>query len=337
MKKIILLAAFLLSIITSAQVPQGISYQAIALNGSGTPVVSSNVRVKLSILDTSATGTVLYAETQLKTTNTQGLFNLVIGQGTVVSGTFNAINWGVNAKFLKVEMDPAGGTSYTTVGTTQLLTVPYAMHAASVASVPAAALNGIGTNGLKSSTFIVLDHNTVKGFYNGTWSSQTFGGEVYESDVISADGNFMILDGSDVKGFAKGIWTNQAFSGEVYESDVLGSNGNFIILDGSSVKGFANGGWTNQAFSGEVYASDVISSNGDFVILDGSSVKGFHNGLWATQAFSGEVYTSDVSSSNGVFLILDGSTIKSYYNGAWSTQTFSGEVYDSQVIGSDRN
>ena len=100
MKKLLLLSALLLTILSFGQVPQGISYQAIALNGTGNPVVSSSVSVRLSVLDNTATGTVLYSETHLKTTNAQGLFNLVIGQGTVISGTFNTINWGTNSKFL---------------------------------------------------------------------------------------------------------------------------------------------------------------------------------------------------------------------------------------------
>src|SRR6478672_13093563 len=99
MKKILLLSALLLTLCTFAQVPQGISYQAIALNGSGTAVVSSNVRLRLSILDNSATGTVLYTETHIKMTNAQGLFNLVIGMGTPTSGTFTGINWAVNSTF----------------------------------------------------------------------------------------------------------------------------------------------------------------------------------------------------------------------------------------------
>ena len=132
MKKLVLLSALFISFLTFAQVPQGISYQAIALNGSGTPVVSSNVRLRLSILDVSVAGTTLYSETQLKTTNAQGLFNLVIGQGTLVSGAFNTINWGTSSKFLKVEMDATGGTTYVVVGTTQLLSVPYALAADSL-------------------------------------------------------------------------------------------------------------------------------------------------------------------------------------------------------------
>lgn len=147
MKKLLLLSALFISFLTFAQVPQGISYQAIALNGSGNPVASSNVRVKLSILDQTATGTILYSETQLKTTTAQGLFNLTIGQGTVVSGTFNTINWGTNSKFLKVEMDVTGGTNYVLVGTTQLLSVPYAMAADSLVTSPGEGITLVSPNG----------------------------------------------------------------------------------------------------------------------------------------------------------------------------------------------
>jgi hypothetical protein len=147
MKKLLLISALFISLFTLAQVPQGISYQAIALNGSGAPVVSSNVRVRLSILDVSAAGTTLYSETQLKTTNAQGLFNLVIGQGTLVSGAFNTINWGTNSKFLKVEMDATGGTTYATVGTTQLLSVPYALAADSLVTSAGEGITLVSPNG----------------------------------------------------------------------------------------------------------------------------------------------------------------------------------------------
>jgi hypothetical protein len=132
MKKIYFFIAMLLTTVTFAQVPQGISYQAIALDGSGNPVVSGNIGVQLSILDGSATGSALYTETHSGTTNAQGLFNLVIGQGTPTVGTFPNIKWETNSKFLKVEMDATGGTSYTLVGTTQLLSVPYALQAGKV-------------------------------------------------------------------------------------------------------------------------------------------------------------------------------------------------------------
>ena len=337
MKKLLLLSALFISFLTFAQVPQGISYQAIALNGSGTPVVSSNVRVKLSILDTSATGTVLYSETQLKTTNAQGLFNLVIGQGTVVSGVFATISWGTNSKFLKVEMDATGGTTYAPVGTAQLLSVPYAMFAGSVASIPSSAVSGIGTNSLKTSNFIITDGSSVKGFYNGVWSTQTFSSFVDNSQVTASNGNFVITDGSTVKGFYNGVWSTQTFSSFVDNSQVTASNGNFVITDGSTVKGFYNGVWSTQTFSSFVDNSQVTASNGNYVITDSSTVKGLYNGVWTTQTFSSFVDNSQVTASNGNFVITDGSTVKGFYNGVWTTQSFSSFVDNSQVSISEKN
>jgi hypothetical protein len=127
MKNSLLLALFV-SFFGYSQVPQGIGYQAVAFNSSGNPVVNGTVGVKISILDNSISGTVVYSETHLKSTNSQGLFNLNIGQGTPASGTFSTINWGTISKFLKVEVDTAGGTNYTNVGTNQLMSVPYSLY-----------------------------------------------------------------------------------------------------------------------------------------------------------------------------------------------------------------
>ncbi|MBN8641717.1 MAG: hypothetical protein J0L86_07910 [Flavobacteriales bacterium] len=147
MKKIITLLALISTLSTFAQVPQGVSYQAIALNGSGNPVVNSNVGIRISVVDNTTTGTVLYTETHTKTTNPQGLFNLVIGQGTPTTGTFSAIDWRVNSKFLKVEMDAAGGTNYVLVGTTQLLSAPYALAADSLVTSAGEGITLVSPNG----------------------------------------------------------------------------------------------------------------------------------------------------------------------------------------------
>jgi hypothetical protein len=125
MKKLYATIGLFVATLLSAQVPQAFSYQTIAFNASGAPIANGNVALRISILDNSATGTVLYTETQNKTTNSKGLVNLNIGQGTATTGTFGGINWGTNTKFVKVEMDPAGGSNYTNVGVNQLMSVPY--------------------------------------------------------------------------------------------------------------------------------------------------------------------------------------------------------------------
>ncbi|WP_294299998.1 hypothetical protein [uncultured Chryseobacterium sp.] len=126
MKKLYATIGLFLASLLSAQVPQAFSYQTIAFNAAGAPIANGNVSFRISILDNSATGTVLYTETQTKTTNAKGLVNLNIGQGTATTGNFGGINWGTNTKFVKVEMDPAGGSNYTNVGVNQLMSVPYA-------------------------------------------------------------------------------------------------------------------------------------------------------------------------------------------------------------------
>ena len=125
MKKLYASLGLFIASFLSAQVPQAFSYQTIAFNATGAPIANGNVALRISILDNSATGTVLYTETQNKTTNSKGLVNLNIGQGTATVGTFGGINWGTNTKFVKVEMDPAGGSNYTNVGVNQLMSVPY--------------------------------------------------------------------------------------------------------------------------------------------------------------------------------------------------------------------
>ena len=83
------------------------------------------VSLKVSILSGSATGTSVYTETHQKATSEFGIVNLNIGNGTLVSGSFNNIQWGNNLYFVKIELDLTGGGNYTFISTSQLLSVPY--------------------------------------------------------------------------------------------------------------------------------------------------------------------------------------------------------------------
>ena len=118
----------------SAQSPHKMSYQAVVRNSSFALVVNTAIGMKVSILQGSATGTVVYAETQTPTTNANGLATVEIGGGTVVSGNITTINWASGPYFIKTETDPAGGTNYTISNTSQLLSVPYAEYAANSGS-----------------------------------------------------------------------------------------------------------------------------------------------------------------------------------------------------------
>lgn len=130
MKKILLTVGILLGChLVSAQAPEKMSYQAVMRNSSGQLLINQNIAVKVSVLQGSPAGTAVYSERLTGTTNTNGLVSLEIGSGTVLSGTFSTINWASGNYYLKTETDPTGGTSYTIAGTSQLLSVPYAMYA----------------------------------------------------------------------------------------------------------------------------------------------------------------------------------------------------------------
>lgn len=130
MRKLFFLVLFLqLTLNVFSQVPQKMSYQSVVRNSSGVLVANSPVKIRISILKGSTSGTAVYVETHSVTTNANGLASLEIGTGTINSGNFSNINWSNSSYFLKTETDPTGGSNYTISGTNQLLSVPYALYA----------------------------------------------------------------------------------------------------------------------------------------------------------------------------------------------------------------
>ncbi|MBC7847032.1 MAG: DUF1566 domain-containing protein [Flavobacterium sp.] len=128
MKKIYSLIAYLsLTVSIWAQVPQKMSYQAVIRNNNGALITTTQIGIRISILQGSASGTAVYVETQTKSTNTNSLVSLEIGSGTPVIGTFSKINWATGPYFIKTETDPTGGTTYVITDTNELTSVPYAL------------------------------------------------------------------------------------------------------------------------------------------------------------------------------------------------------------------
>ena len=126
MKRVALsISILLMCIISFAQAPQKMSYQAVIRDAGNALVINHAVGMRICILQGSAGGTVVYTETQTPTTNANGLVTIEIGGGT----GFDAIDWANGPYFIKTETDPTGGTSFTITGSSQLLSVPYALHA----------------------------------------------------------------------------------------------------------------------------------------------------------------------------------------------------------------
>ena len=115
--------------ITIAQVPETFSYQAIVRNTGGQPIVSQSVSFRISIIKNNPSGSTVFNEKHTTTTNEFGMVTMPIGNGTDKTGDFAAIDWGADNYFMKVEIDPTGGSTYTEIGTTQLLIIPLALQA----------------------------------------------------------------------------------------------------------------------------------------------------------------------------------------------------------------
>lgn len=125
-----ILFLFLPLFLFAQQVPQGISYQAIARDKKGNLLTNSQIDILFSIIDGKINGNVLYQEQHLTTSNNQGLFTLIIGKGASVQGLFDKIPWANgNIKFLRIELGKANDAQLTLLGTTQLFSVPYALVA----------------------------------------------------------------------------------------------------------------------------------------------------------------------------------------------------------------
>jgi hypothetical protein len=189
------LAAFLVTASTFAQAPEKLSYQAVIRDAGNTIVSNQAVGMQISVLQTTATGTAVYVETQTPTTNANGLVSIEVGTGST-SDDFSAIDWSAGPYFIKTETDPTGGNSYTITGTSELLSVPYALHAKTAESVTSTCglsigdtyaggiiffLDGSGCHGL------VAKATDETGFYK--WSSTNFNTWAFLSGIYGGAQN----------------------------------------------------------------------------------------------------------------------------------------------------
>ena len=178
-----------------SQAPEAIKYQSVARNLAGQTINNTLISIKLSIINQTSDGFTLYSEIHTPTTNNFGLFSLNIGYGTIVSGVFASIDWGTNDKFLKVEADFTGGFNFFEMGTSQLLSVPYALYAkyAETAITP----NGtsVGNTSFWDGSQWVINNSNI--FNNGGFVGIGLDNPVQRLDVngqvnIPSDSAYMI-------------------------------------------------------------------------------------------------------------------------------------------------
>ncbi|MFK8165632.1 MAG: hypothetical protein AB8H12_24505 [Lewinella sp.] len=132
---------------TFAQIPEAFKYQAVVRTPDNTPIINQSVSFRISILEGSPEGAIVYQEAHSPTTSSIGTVSLNVGEGTPLTNIFADIAWRAGDYYMQVEVDVSGGTSYLLLGTSQLLSVPYALYAKEAESVVLTAGEGINING----------------------------------------------------------------------------------------------------------------------------------------------------------------------------------------------
>ena len=224
MKKLIaLLAAVIITAAAFSQAPESMSYQSVIRNAANDLVVSSGVGMRLSILQGSLSGDPVYVETQTPTTNINGLVSIEIGDGTLVSGGFDTIVWSNGPYFIKTETDPNGGSSYTISGTSQLMSVPYALYAKTSGNGagPAGADGNDGSDGT----------NGIDGAVGATGPQGPQGniGSSGDDGIDGTNGS----DGNDGSDGADGVGIAQTLT--ISGDTLFISSGNYILIPGLSL------------------------------------------------------------------------------------------------------
>jgi len=251
MKKLLtIIATCFLGIVLNAQVPQALNYQAVARTADGVIIPTQNIGVRFSILEGSVTGTTLYSETHTTTTNSYGLFTLAIGRGTPVTSTFPSINWASGTdKFLKVEIAPAGGSSYQLQGTTQLLSVPYALYSEKTRllsgnnTITITNGNTITGNYQPANNTILINGNTISGNYQPANNTVLFNGNTISGNYQAAN-NTLLFNGNTIAGnYQAGTGIN--INGNTISHNLVAGTG--INIAGNVITNTGTNQWLTHA------------------------------------------------------------------------------------------
>ena len=289
------LAAFLFCICllqaAMAQVPNQFNYQAVARNSAGQSIANANIRVRFTILDGSATGTNVYSEVRLLTTNQLGLFTAPIGgtSATSVTGNFAIINWATGKKFIKVEADPLGGTSYILLGNTEMLSVPYALYAVNGKVGPAGPQGLPGKNTLIQTTAEPAGANCIAGGIKQVYGLDANSNGILEAGEINQALTKYVCNG--ITPATNNFWNINGNAGNT-DTNFIGTVDvqplKFRI--NNSTAGEINGAnnTTLGYFSGAAMVSNSSTGIGAFSL---ANTTGFHN--------TGLGYSSLYSNGNG--------------------------------------
>ncbi len=265
--KLTLCLTLFLSLSTWAQAPQKMSYQAILRNASGEILSNQKVGVRVSLLQGTETGAIVYQEAHNTTTNASGLVSLDVGAGSVLNGSFATINWVSGTFYLKTETDPAGGTNYSIVGSKQLMSVPYAFYAEKSGSGSAGGSSTFTESTFNSVPFMYTNANIKATSINGrnlldakTWNTNFTQMPNAALNINSPIGT-LAADGSGFQAFVWNEGLAENATGNLYLNKFGGNTG--IGYSGSApraqatltVKRGFDSPWGTAAFEGTEHVS----------------------------------------------------------------------------------
>ena len=299
-KKNLFIAIFILVLanLLIAQSPAFFKYQAVVRNASGVTLQTQNVNLKISLLQGSATGTSVFSEEHAVTTNEFGLVNIEIGSGSTQIGTIAGIDWANGPYFIKIELDATGGNSFVEMGTTQLLSVPYALYAASGTEGPQGIQGVQGPAGQDGQQGVqgeqgVAGQNGISILWLGTFAASPANPVLNNAYYNSTDKKSYVFDGS--------TWQILAQDGATGAQGIQGTQG----LPGTNA--------TIHSGTGISISNDTIYNTnlGSAINLTGSgatSVSGTYPNITISSTDNNTVYSA------GSGLSLSGTT----FNSVWS-------------------
>ncbi len=306
---IITLLMGVLFISTTAQVPQAFKYQMVVRDNSGEILQNQSVGIWVSIRDVAADGTILYREIFTETTNQFGLVNLEIGTGSPVFGIFSLIDWGTHSKFIEIEIDHEGGNNYVSLGTSQIISVPYALYSEKTKNTDDA--DADPTNELNTS--VNLDGTDLKVTDAGGTITTDLGSLVDDADANPTNelNTSVNLDGTDLKVTDAGGTLTTDLEGLVDDADADPTNELQTVSKAGNTVTLSDGG---GSFVDETADADANPTNelNTLVNLDGTELKVADAGGTITTDLSSLVDDADADPTNelNTSVSLDGTNLK---------------------------
>lgn len=276
------LCFLILTLTIKAQTPpNAFNYSAVARNPAGQPIATTTIGIQITILKTSPTGESQYSENHFVNTDDFGLFNLIIGAGAVQSGSMATIDWSNDNYYLKVGMDVAGGTNFLTMGTTQLLSVPYALHAKTAESLIGGSFSG-NYNDLVNTPVNVSNFNNDVGYISN--ESQQLSVSLIGDTLFLQHGGYVIIPGISAANAPASVYAGN-WNGTYIGND----NGTFqLYIDNN---GNITGDFYSNINGGPTPGTGFVDQNGVFSgtttngtniqgIMSVSGSSGTANGTW---------------------------------------------------------